>query len=614
MKKILGFKTAFNLALFIMIVSGLVFTFGFGTCLYLARQEITQEANRKVERDIEYIHERIDNQLQRIEDAAFSVASRNFGHTIRKADGEASVDIDLATFKRPTPEECYTIMEQFMEANPIVYGIALGFEPYIYPDVESKYGFTPYTVRKEGFYSRTDVGQVLNCRDTEWYKEAAETNKGSWSNPFRDFSSGRVIASYNLPVHGYGGRLVGVLALVIDTEAFGQMCKEVAPYPNAQVTVADRNFNFVCHPDTSYLLRNVLEVGEYQNFKADDSMKIKMQAGESGMYSINEGTSHEALFYFSPIKRAGWMITIECPKHEVFGSVEKMKTTTTWIAIISILIMIVCFVWLFRNLQKVTIGKATIERDLTIASSIQMGMIPKLYPAFPNRKDLDICGFIKPAKSVGGDLYDYFVREEKLYFCIGDVSGKGVPASLFMAVVLALFRNVSLHSSNPAEIVNALNTGLSEGNEMNMFCTLFVGVLDMKTGHLEYCNAGHNAPVIRRIQEGGNNDVHFMKPQVNIAVGVFENFPYVSEETEIKPGEALFLYTDGVTESESIDKVLFGEENVLQALNDARVQKHALTAQDFVFSVYESISKHAEGAEQSDDITMVVVEYKGPQE
>lgn len=610
MKKILGFKTAFNLALFIMVLSGLIFTLGFGTCLYLAREEVTEETNKKVNRDIEYVHASIDDQLQRIEDAAFSVASRNFGRTIRKSDGTASVDIDVATFKRPTPEECYLIMDQFMEANPIVYGIAIGFEPYVYPDIESQFGFTPYSVRKGDSYSHTDVGQVLNCRETEWYKEAATTNLGSWSDPFRDFSSGRVIASFNLPVHGYGGRLVGVLAVVIDTEAFGKLCKNVAPYPSAQVTIADRKFNFVCHPDTSYLLKNVMEVGEYQNFKADDSMKIKMMNGESGMYSVNEGTSKEALFYFSPIERAGWMITIECPKHEVFGGVEKMKTTTTWIAIISILIMIIAFIWLFRSLQKVTIGKATIERDLTIASAIQMGMIPKLYPAFPNRKDLDVCGFIKPAKSVGGDLYDYFVRDEKLFFCIGDVSGKGVPASLFMAVIRALFRNVSLHEDNPSAIAEALNTGLTEGNEMNMFCTMFIGVLNLKNGHLDYCNAGHNAPGIRRIKDD-RIDVHYMTPQTNIAIGVFEGFPYVTEETDLKPGEAIFLYTDGITEAESVTKELFGEENLLKALSDARHDKNVRSAHDFVQSIYDSVEVHAVDAEQSDDITMVVVEYKG---
>ena len=611
MKKILGFKAAANLALIVMLISGLVFTIGFGACLWLARQEVTEETNKKVQRDIDYVRAFIDGQMQRIEDAAFSLASRNFGHTIRKEDGTSSVDIDLKTFVRPTPEECFTIMEQFMEANPQVFGVALGFEKYVYPDVPSEYGFTPYLSRDgNGFYHREDMGTKIDSHSMPWYKEATLHNEGYWSDPFRDMASSKVIASFNLPVHGYGGRLVGVLAIVIDTEAFGKKCAEAAPYPSAQVLVADRNFNFVCHPDSSYLLRNVMEVGDYKTFEADDSMKIKMQAGESGSYSVNEGKEDESLFYFEPIERAGWMITVQCPKKEIYGSVEKMKSMTTIIAIISILFMIICFVWLFHRIASITQSKTVIERDLKIASAIQMGMIPKLYPAFPNRKELDVCGFIKPAKDVGGDLYDYFIRDEKFFFCIGDVSGKGVPASLFMAVIRALFRNVSLHANDPSEIADALNKGLSDGNDMNMFCTMFIGVLDLRTGHLDYCNAGHNAPIIRRLKEDGSVDVKFMTPQTNLAIGVFDGFPFMREETELKPGEAIFLYTDGVSEAESVTKELFGDERTLQALSKAR-SGNARTAQEFVNAVYDIIAEHAKGAEQSDDITMCVVEYKG---
>ena len=605
-------RTAANLALFVMLVSGLVFTIGFGACLWLARQEVSEEANMKVQRDIDYVQSYIDGQMQRIEDAAFSIASRNFGHTVRKENGDASVDIDLKTFVRPTPEECYIYMEQFMEANPQVFGVALGFESYVYPDVPSQYGFTPYVTRDDkGFYTRQDMGTKIDSHAMPWYKEATQHNEGYWSDPFRDIASNKVIASFNLPVHGYGGRLVGVLAIVIDTNAFGRKCAEVAPYPSAKILVADRNFNFVCHPDSSYLLRNVMEVGDYDNFEADDSMKIKMMAGEGGSYSVNEGQADESLFFFEPIKRAGWMITVQCLKSEVYGGVERMKSLTTVIAIFSILFMIICFVWLFRRLEKVTQSKTVIERDLKIASAIQMGMIPKLYPAFPNRKELDVCGFIKPAKDVGGDLYDYFIRDEKFFFCIGDVSGKGVPASLFMAVIRALFRNVSLQTEDPAAIAEALNKGLSEGNDMNMFCTMFIGVLDLRTGHLDYCNAGHNAPIIRRVNADGSLDVHFTKPKTNLAIGVFDGFPFECEHTDLKPGEAIFLYTDGVTEAENISKDLFGEERTLQALTKAR-SGNARTAKDFVNSVYEVIvEEHAKDAEQSDDITMVVIEYKG---
>ena len=241
-----------------------------------------------------------------------------------------------------------------------------------------------------------------------------------------------------------------------------------------------------------------------------------------------------------------------------------------------------------------------------------MGMLPKVYPAFPDRKELDVYGFLKPAKSVGGDLYDYFIRDDKFYCCIGDVSGKGIPASLYMAVVRSLFHNVSMREDNPAAIVSQLNNALSEGNDHNMFCTLFLGVLDLKTGHVDFCNAGHNAPVIRQLSDDGATVVRYTHPKVNLAVGVLPGFPYAKEEIVLKPGEAIFMYTDGVTEAENTAKQLFGEEATLKALTEAR-SHNCRSAKDFVDYVYNVINQYATGTEQSDDITMVVVEYLGPQ-
>lgn len=612
MKKILGYKQTFNLALFIMLISGLVFTIGFGISLYIARQEVTYEANQKVQSDVNYVHAFIDGQLQRLEDASYSLAVRYFGHTQRDEEGHATVVVDEKNTVRPKPEDWYVIMQQFMEANPIICGIAIGFEPDVYPEVKTQYCYTPYVNRLSGEYVRMDLGEITDSRTWEWYSEAVKSDQGYWCNPFRDSSCGHVITCYNIPLHGTDGKLVGVMAVDIDTEKFGQKCSEVLPYPNAQVTLTDRNFNFICHPDTSYLLHNVMEV-EHQNFFGDDdSMQFKMKTGLGGSYSINHGTDQEALLFFSPIERAEWTIAIQCPKSDIYGGIEKMKRSTSLIAFISILIMIISFIWLFRRLQNVTLSKAGIERDLKIASSIQMGMIPKLYPAFPSRDDLDVCGFIKPARTVGGDLYDYFISGEKFFFCIGDVSGKGVPASLFMATIRALFRNVSLHVEDPAEITGALNKGLAEGNDMNMFCTMFIGVLDLRTGHMDYCNAGHNAPILRRLNADGTTDVHFMQPKTNLPLGVIEEYIYEREETELRPGEAIFLFTDGVTEAENAEKQLFGEEATLQALNKARAEQPQGTTQDIVNAIYHQIERHSHGTEQSDDITMLIVDYKGP--
>lgn len=609
MKRLLGLKVILNLTLIVMIIGGIVYTLGFGICLYIARQEVTAETNKKVERDIDYVQTYIDGQLQRIEDATYSLASRNFGNTTRDEEGNSYVSIDQNNFYIPSEEECYTIMRQFMDANPMVCGIAIGFENFLYPESKAQYGMAPYLNRISGEYTKMNLGEHNNFREKEWYKVAAETNKPHWCNPFPETSSNHVITCYSVPVHGLGGRLIGVLAVDIDTETFSHKCKEIAPYPNAVVTLVDRKFNIIFHPNTSYITKNVADIQHYAHFKADDSLEICMRNGESGHTNINEGTDKEALFYFAPVERTGWMISVECPKDEVFGGLEQMKRDTTIIAVCSILVMIICFIFLLRKMQEMTLSKANMESELNVASRIQKGMVPKLYPAFPDRPELDVYGFLEPAKSVGGDLYDYFVQGDKLYFCIGDVSGKGIPASLYMAVTRALFRNVSLHNDDPSTIISDLNNALSQGNDHNMFCTMFLGVLDLKTGHLEYCNAGHNAPVVRRKKSDGTTDTHYTKPQVNIALGVIEEFPYQKEETTLNPGDAIFLYTDGVTEAENEYHQLFGEEATLKALAHARSQNIS-SAKGIIESVHGAIKQYAHNTEQSDDITMVVIELK----
>ena len=611
MKKILGFKVVANLTLIVLLIGGFVYTLGFGACLYIARQEVSEESSKKVSLALSSIQEHVDGQLQRVEDVAYTLACGSFGNTTRDENGKGFVTINPQTFQLPTEEQVFTLLEQFLQANPHVCGVAIGFEDFVYPHTAGKYGFAAYVTNVGGKTQRLSLGEIHDYRQREWYQHAAQSGQAYWSRPFRETLMNKVVTCFSLPLHGYDDRLVGVLALDINTESFRAECAKAMPFPNAEVAIADREFRFVSHPDTSFILKTIAETGAYDDYKADDSMSIKMRDLQPGQYIVNEGTSREALFSFAPIERTGWTISIESPSDDLYGGVERMKRDTTFIAIVSIIIMIICFIFFFRRLQKITVSKAGIESELKIASAIQMGMLPKVYPAFPDRKELDVYGFLKPAKSVGGDLYDYFIRDDKFYCCIGDVSGKGIPASLYMAVVRSLFHNVSMREDNPAAIVSQLNNALSEGNDHNMFCTLFLGVLDLKTGHVDFCNAGHNAPVIRQLSDDGATVVRYTHPKVNLAVGVLPGFPYAKEEIVLKPGEAIFMYTDGVTEAENTAKQLFGEEATLKALTEAR-SHNCRSAKDFVDYVYNVINQYATGTEQSDDITMVVVEYLGP--
>ncbi len=605
-REILGFKAAANIVFWIMLLGGVVFTFGFGLSLMITGQEVTKEVDAKVQSQINYLEAYVDGQLQRIEDASFSLASYLFGRCVRDDSGNSSVEIDPVTFVRPTPEECYLFIQQFMTANPIVCGIAIQFERNVYSDVESTYGFTPYVTRLSGDFEHLDLGMITDSFEWEWYTKPTQTGKACWVSPFRDSSVGHVIASYTIPVYADGQRFA-VMAVDIDTENFAAKCDEISPYPGARVAMLDDRFRFISHPDNSYLLKNVEEVSAIERLTLDAEIKSRMEAGEAGRARI-EWDDKKMLFYFASIDRTDWMVTIQCPEDEVLGGVSRMKRITTLIAIFSILVMVLSMLLIFRKVQSVVLTKASIENELKVASDIQKDMLPKNYPAFPDRKDVDVFGFQKSAKSVGGDLYDYFIRDGKLYFCLGDVSGKGVPAALYMAVVLSLFRNIAHNSKKPDEIVGSINSTMEEGNTSNMFCTLFVGILDLATGHMTYCNGGHNAPMIKNTGTGG--DVHFVRIKANLAIGVLNEFHYQCEEMDLHPGDVVLLYTDGVTEAEDKDKTLFGDKAALAAFAKAS-SSSSKGVKGYVEGVYEALSTYTSGADQNDDITMLAIGFKG---
>ena len=256
------------------------------------------------------------------------------------------------------------------------------------------------------------------------------------------------------------------------------------------------------------------------------------------------------------------------------------------------------------ELQETTAQKSAIESELKIAHDIQMAMLPKTFPPYPERNDVDIYGMVTPAKGVGGDLFDFFIRDQQLFFCIGDVSGKGIPAALFMAVTRSLFRNIANHVTEPDHIVSTLNNALIDGNETNMFVTVFVGVLNLNTGHLQYCNGGHNAPLLV------GRDVGALSCEPNLPIGVLADFKYKLQEVNLDQYTTIFLYTDGLNEAEDCNHKLFGDNRVWniarQALADGAHQPEQL-----INRMNQAIHTYVGTAEQSDDLTMLAIQYTG---
>ena len=248
-----------------------------------------------------------------------------------------------------------------------------------------------------------------------------------------------------------------------------------------------------------------------------------------------------------------------------------------------------------KRLAEVRATQERIENELKIARDIQRSMVPS---TFPEREGLDMYASMTPAKEVGGDLYDYIRKDDKLYFALGDVSGKGVPASLFMAQVTRLFMTLAKQGMMPAEICTRMNDALSgEDNESGMFVTMFIGLIDLQTGHLDFCNAGHNPPIIG----GGESHGEFLDMLPNAPIGLFSGLDYEGEEIENIKGRPLFIYTDGLNEAENPTQEQFGDDRLLAILRNT----HFDTARQVIETLTDEVSRHRNGAEPNDDLTMM---------
>ena len=252
----------------------------------------------------------------------------------------------------------------------------------------------------------------------------------------------------------------------------------------------------------------------------------------------------------------------------------------------------------YDQLEATTTAKERIESELRIARDIQMSMVPNLPP---DREGLDLYASMTPAKEVGGDLYGYLLLGDDLYFCVGDVSGKGVPASLFMAQATRLFRTLAAQRMMPAEIATRMNDALTENNERGMFVTMFLGLVNLESGKMDFCNAGHNPPVI-----GDGDSGTFIEMESNAPIGLWPDLDYTGETLSNIKGKPLFVYTDGLNEAENPAQEQFGEDRMMSILHEHRFKN----AQDLVETLKVEVEKFRNGADPNDDMTMLCLKVK----
>ena len=264
----------------------------------------------------------------------------------------------------------------------------------------------------------------------------------------------------------------------------------------------------------------------------------------------------------------------------------------------------------YDQLEETTTAKERIESDLRIARNIQMGMVPR---TFPDRPDIDLYAFMSPAKEVGGDLYGYYLAQghsdqgtpDRLYFCLGDVSGKGVPASLFMAQATRLFRTLAAQEMMPAEIATHINDALSgEDNETGMFVTMFIGLVNLQTGHLDFCNAGHNPPIVMTLNDDYSvAQADFIEMETNFPIGIMPEMEFVGEEIADISNKPFFVYSDGLNEAENRQQEQFTDERLLDLMQHTPFE----SSEKLIEKLREEVEKHRDGADPNDDLTMVCV-------
>ena len=493
------------------------------------------------------------------------------------------------------PDSLAAITVRLVESNPVICGSTVAM-------VDKN--LAPYSYQQDGKVLTSSLAtEAYDYKHQEWFVKPLELQGGYWSEPYYDEGGGNMLmTTYSIPVKDKKGRVAAVFTADVSLDWLTELVGSVQVYPSAFSMVVSRAGQIMVCPAETLVMRHTVQdmAANTTDTATFNSINRSMLSGEAGNTRFKyEGKVH--YMFFDSVDRTGWAMSIVIPHNEIYGNIERLGQIVSLLMLLGIVMIIVILYHTIRNQRDMNLieeNKHRLEGELKVARGIQMSMIPKIFPPYPERGDIDMFAAVVPAKEVGGDLYDFYIRDEKLFFCIGDVSGKGVPASLVMAVTRSLFRTVSAHEKSPQRIVTTMNDSMSDMNESNMFVTFFCGVLDLQNGHLRYCNAGHNAPVL--VKADGNAELPVVP---NLPLGIMPGMNFVEQEADLECGTGLFLYTDGLNEAENPVHGQFGEErmmNILQAGVESRV---------LIDTIRNAVHAFADGAPQSDDLTMLYIRF-----
>ena len=465
------------------------------------------------------------------------------------------------------PDAMYDIARHTVESSSRIMGAGIAFKEDFYPEKGRWFEvYVGYQKDCDTLVAKQIGGSSHDYLQMDWFQNGMASQKGIWSDPYYDNAGGKTfLMTYCAPIRDKSGEVVGVIGADVALDTLASIIRGIKLYPHSFCTLV-----------------------------AGDGTTLVPPPSETP-----KGKCH---VFTEKIDGKNMTLTITIPDSDMYKRLRRSSLFFAFLALTGILSVFFIAYRSLQNLWKLNEVRAKeqhIEDELAIARDIQQSLLPSgILPDIS--KSVEVSGLQIPAKFVGGDLYDYYVRDGKLLFCIGDVSGKGVPAALLMAIAHSLFRTLSAHDDRPDSIVQALNNTISDNNPDIMFITMFLGVMDLSTGKTSYCNAGHNPPIMIK-----GSRAEFLNTEPSLLLGVDTTAKYTAYEMTLAPGDTLLLYTDGLTEAENGQKELFGEARAL----DIAAAIGAMTAQEQLGQIREQVSQFVAQAEQSDDLTLLSIRY-----
>jgi sigma-B regulation protein RsbU (phosphoserine phosphatase) len=558
-------------------------------------------------------------------------------------------------------EKLKKLIRAVVHNNEELFGSAVAFEPYAF-DKDLRY-FAPYFYKVNGQIWSTYLDKFYDYFDWQWYKIPKELNHPVWSEPYYDKGGGNIIMeTYSVPFYrteSYKKIFTGVVTADMSLEWLQEIVSSMKIFKTGYGFLISQKGTFITHPVKDYIMtETILSIAKKNNDEKLQQIGHKMIKREEGFVKIRDFyTGRESFLYYTPLLSQGWSLGIIIPYENLMEDINSLNKMIISLGIggLSFLLLVIVIISTritrplrnlvkasqeiskgnlnveipqtksndeigeltrafsamksslkeyIKELKETTASKERIESELKIAHEIQMSIVPRIFPPFPDRKEFDIYASVVPAREVGGDFYDFFfIDNEHFFFAIGDVSGKGVPASLFMAVTNTLIKKTANKDITPNEILTKVNSELCLENDACMFVTIFCGILNTRTGHVVYANAGHNPPLI--IRQGQLPS--FLKTKGEFVVGAIDDIVYSSNELTLSPGDVLFTYTDGVTEAMNETNELYSEKRLINFMSTLKLA----SVEHIVKSIMEDIYRFSQGIPQTDDITMMIFKFKG---